>query len=139
MDEEGQVVVQGDWRATELGKSQPAILPSSRLQDPRRGAVNRGTAGFWVPIFCANCGTDGGLVPEENRDFACYLCQPCADRHGEIANAMLVPDEVFWEKVNQHQFEKYGRVLQPGEIAEALKDPQSDFSKLAKDRPRFGG
>lgn len=113
------------------------ILPSSRLVS-KHIAVNRGLAGSWVPIFCANCGVDGGMVPEENKDFAFYLCQPCADKWGAIAGTLAVPDEVFWEKVKQHQLECYGRELEVDEIVELLTDERSGLSRLAKDRPRFG-
>ena len=45
----------------------------------------------------------------------------------------VVP-KVFWEKVNQAQLEKYGRILSPNEIVEALKDEQHFLTKLSRER-----
>ena len=114
----------------------PEILPDSRMKNPTRAVRDR-FAGFglnWIPIYCANCGADGGLVPEENCDFAFYLCQPCADRWGKIAGTMMVPDEVFFARVKSVQIEKYGRELTPPEVLMELQDESSVLSKLAKER-----
>lgn len=88
----------------------------------------------WIKIYCANCGCDGGMVPEETKKFAFYLCDPCGAKWEPLANTMLVPDEVFWEKVKTEQLERYGRELQPFEVVEALKDDNHILSKLARDR-----
>lgn len=92
----------------------------------------------WVPIYCANCGADGGLVPEENCDFAFYLCDEkannCAAKWGNWEGTYLEPDAIFWMKVKQEQIERYGRELSPPEMVEALKDATHPMSKLAKDR-----
>lgn len=53
---------------------------------------------LWVPIYCANCGAEGGRVPEENCKFAFWLCENCFQTHGKIAGTMSMPDEVFWAK-----------------------------------------
>lgn len=108
------------------------ILPDSRPQVAR--AVKAYRALNWVPIFCANCGADGGMVPEENMTFAFYLCQPCADRWGAIAGTYMEPDEVFWKKVHDAMMEKFGRILTPEEQALALQDENHILSKLAKER-----
>jgi hypothetical protein len=54
----------------------PDTLPDSRLKQSK-GLVHGGPAGQfrmnWVPIYCANCGAAGGLVPEENKTFAFWL------------------------------------------------------------------
>jgi hypothetical protein len=47
---------------------------------------------------------------------------------------MLVPDEVFWKKVEDAQLEKYGRILETYEQVEMLKDGSSLLSKLARGR-----
>lgn len=116
------------------------VLPDSRAK-VIRGAVNRAGA-WWVPIACANCGCDGGLVPEENMTFAFYLCPGCYEKWGAITGTMVTPDEVFWKEVHHLQLEKYGRILQPGEIAAELDNPESVLSRLAKARtsltPRGG-
>jgi len=98
------------------------ILPDSRLHVPKR--VVRGehkTANYknmlnWVPIFCANCGVEGGFVPEETCNFAFYLCQSCADKLPPLEGTYVEPDVVFWEKVKLAQLETYGRELAAEEI-----------------------
>jgi hypothetical protein len=97
----------------------PDILPDSRLQH-YEGKVVRGqnpanpALGYmnWVPIFCAaNCGTMCGYVPEENCSFACWLCIDCAEKYGEILNAYMMPDEVFWEEMRREEEARYRRQL----------------------------
>src|SRR5438105_4877335 len=77
----------------------------------------------YVPIFCANCGFDSGMLVPEDSGFAFYLCDErgknCADRWEPLANTCLVPDEIFWQKVKEAQLEEYGRELTPEEIIEA--------------------
>jgi hypothetical protein len=117
------------------------VLPDSRLKDRDKGAIsilhpvvmNRLN---WVPIFCANCGAPGGWVPEDTTTFAFYLCNPCAEKWSPLAGTMAVPDEVFWQKVRDAEMEQYGRVLSTPEVIEALNDPESVLSKLAKERPK---
>lgn len=112
----------------------PDILPSSMLKRPK-GSVRR-PDGWWQPIFCANCGCDGGLVPEENMTFAFYLCNTCAEKLGDAAHLMMMPDEVFFLKVQEAQLERYGRLLTAEEILKALNDDSHPLAKLAKDRLR---
>jgi hypothetical protein len=90
------------------------LLPDCRAQAVPAG-VNRGVLGTWLPVFCANCGADGGLVPEENMTFIFYLCNSCAETHGQIAGTMLMPDEVFFARVAEAQLEECGRYLTPEE------------------------
>jgi hypothetical protein len=73
------------------------LLPSSKLKRPVGEKFFR--QGNWEPIFCANCGTDGGYVPKETTIHAFWLCNDCWQKHGEIAGAMTVPDEEFWKKL----------------------------------------
>lgn len=113
-------------------KDKPDILPNS-VPHERKNIVFRGGVP-WVPIFCANCGVDGGWIPEEACDFASYLCDPCAIKWGPSSTEYLMPDEVFWEKVKQAQLEKYGRELSAEEVMEQLKISDSMISKLARDR-----
>jgi hypothetical protein len=115
------------------------ILPDSRLKD-NRGTVRLPFANRmpmnWVPIFCANCGAPGGWVPEDTTTFAFYLCNPCAEKWSPLAGTMAVPDEVFWQKVRDAEMEQYGRVLSTPEVIEALNNPESVLSKLAKEAPK---
>jgi len=108
------------------------LLPDSRCSRvfTSKGVVFRYGVP-WIPIFCANCGCDGGLVPEENTTFAFYLCQGCEDKFGQIAGTYMMPDEVFWAKVKESQ-EKYGRWLKPNELAVVLESDR-DLQLLKKE------
>lgn len=112
------------------------ILPDSRLKHPVRVQRLENNLGSlnWVPIFCANCGADGGMVPEDNMSFAFYLCNSCAEKWVPLTNTYMEPDAVFWQKVREAQLEKYGRELAPSELVDVLKDDSSVISKLCKDR-----
>src|ERR1700690_610617 len=107
------------------------LYPDSRLRTAKR--VQNHVGANWIPIFCANCGCDYGYVPEENCNFAFALCQECADSLPPIEGTYEIPDEVFWRKVNDAQNEKYGRLLNPLEIAKELENPESMLSKLKKE------
>src|SRR5579862_9363720 len=111
------------------------LLPDSRTKVQKKivriGLMN------WVPIFCANCGADGGMVPEENCNFAFYLCEPCSEKWTPLVGTFMVPDEVFWEKVREEQIEKFGRLLEAHELVEILKDENNSLTKLCKDRKDF--
>ena len=108
------------------------LLPDTRLRNTKN--VVRGAGMNWVPIFCANCGADGGLVPEENCNFAFYLCNPCAEKFGDIEGTYIEPDAVFWQRVKEEQLAKYGRELTSAELVEVLKDENHPLTKLCKDR-----
>ncbi len=91
-----------------------------------------------LQIFCANCGQEGGKVIQTDWDrvknFAFYLCDPCAVKWAPLTNAALVPDEVFWSTVQEAQMDEFGRELTEPELIEALKDDHHILSKLCKDR-----
>jgi len=108
------------------------ILPDSRLARSK-GAQNRAGV-WWVPIYCAFCGAEGGFVPEENTTFIFWMCNPCFETHGEITNLYVMPDEVFWEKVKQEQIETYGRLLTLSELVEIVAADASPLATLIKQR-----
>lgn len=107
-------------------------LPDCRAQTVTGRVYHQGQC--WIPIYCGNCHTPGGLVPEENCNFAFWLCRNCEGTWGQLAGTMSTPDEVFWEKVKQAQLETYGRELTELEVVEAVKDDANPLAKLAKDR-----
>lgn len=92
----------------------------------------------WIPVFCANCGTDRGLVLESEwervKNFAFALCDPCAEKWSPLVDTYIAPDEAFWKKIHDAQMEAFGRDLTPEEIVEALKDDNHILTKLCKDR-----
>lgn len=104
------------------------ILPDSRAKITRHRVFQGGVA--WVPVYCANCGKDGGLVPEENMTFVFYQCQPCADKTGPLLDHYKMPDEVFFEKVKQEQIAAYGRYLTPEEIGAVIENNDTPLAKL---------
>lgn len=111
------------------------ILPNSL---PRERTVVEGRHDLagrigWLKIFCANCGADGGFIPEQGPKFAFYLCPPCGEKWSPLVGTMLTPDEAFWRLVEQEQMEQYGRELAPEEVVEVLQENTS-LAKLAKDR-----
>lgn len=108
------------------------VLPNSVPREIKGFTMRNGIP--WINIFCANCGCDGGQIPEDTKDFAFYLCVACGEKWAPLAGTYLVPDEVFWEKVKQVQLDEYGRILQDYEIIEALKDGNHVLSKLVKER-----
>ena len=112
------------------------VLPDSRLKTDK-GRVSGWHPYFgridWVPVFCANCGKPWGNVPAENIDFACYLCDGCAEHWGTQFGMALMPDEVFWRKVHMEMIEKYGRVLTEAETTAQLQYDCNPLSKLLKE------
>jgi hypothetical protein len=107
------------------------LLPDCRLKTET--VTQRHYNLNWQKIFCGNCGKDGGWVPEETT-FIFYLCQPCADKHGQIDGTYTVPDEVFFQEVKNAQLEKFGRELSMQEQMEALSSEESVLSKLGRSR-----
>ncbi len=89
---------------------------------------------MWVPVYCGQCGNPGGLVPAENMTFVFYLCNDCFAANGEITNTMVMPDEIFWEKIKQEQLEQYGRFLSESELSEVIAADASPLANLIKDR-----
>ena len=77
------------------------------------------------------------MVPEDACDFAFYLCEPCAETHGDLAGVEMIPDEVWFARIRDAQLEEYGRELSLIEQVDELANPDSALSKLARDRASF--
>ncbi len=107
------------------------VLPNS-VARRQSGIVMRGSVP-WVPIWCANCGKPGGMVPQATATFAFYLCVPCSEKHGNIEGTVMVPDEVFWAKANEIIAAEYGRPLTELEMVKEADDPSSVISKLIRE------
>lgn len=106
------------------------ILPDSRAKETKGRIFTPG--GTWIPVFCANCGHHGGSCPEENMTFMFYLCNNCASTHGAIAGTMMMPDEVFFERLKQEQMASYGRYLTELELAKIVEEGASPLATLIK-------
>ena len=127
--------------------NKPDILPDSRIEPPKaaapadvlpesRARETKGrifTAnGVWIPIFCANCGIEGGKVPEEGMTFAFWLCRKCEITYGKVTGVMCLPDEVFWEKLKQEQLAHFGYYPTQEELAKVLEEDASPLATLLK-------
>src|ERR1700680_2509915 len=105
-------------------------LPDSRLREPKGCVIADWPLGWsWrmiggrlryarkvirlelEPIFCVNCGTPEGFVPRGIMSWVCFLCNSCAETHGQYAATLKCPDEDFWAKVASEMQAKYGRAL----------------------------
>lgn len=106
-------------------------LPDSRARE-RKGGIRGPDGNTLIPIYCANCGCDYGMVPEKMITFAFALCQPCADKFGPIAHMYQEPDAAFWERVENAQLEA-GKFLSVQELAVELDNPTSVMAKLAEE------
>lgn len=112
----------------------PDVLPNSLTRTPRSDVSMPG----WFYLFCANCGKEGGRVMDTMlpAQYAFYLCNDCVEKYGEPASFEKIPDEIFWEKVQQAMQEEYGHVLTPIEIEIELEDSGSIVSKLEREAQR---
>lgn len=125
--------------------ARPADLLAANVLPDSRPKVSRGArqlgGSWWRPIFCANCGCDGGYVPEENCTFAYWVCTPCYNDLGDVVNTYVMPDEVMWEKIKQEQLATYGRLLSNAELVQVEAADATPLAKLLKasGRPLTGG
>ena len=111
------------------------LLPDCRTRQVPAG-IPRGVLGTWLPVYCANCGADGGMVPEEHCTFLFYLCNACAETHGQIAGTLMMPDEVFYQRLLDAQLERYGRPLTPSEWGPIEADPSHPLHTLLREGSR---
>jgi hypothetical protein len=65
--------------------------------------------------------------------FVFWLCKHCAETHGEIAGTMMMPDEVFWEKLKQEQLASHGRILSEQELLDVVAADASPLATLLKE------
>ncbi len=88
-------------------------------------------------MFCLNCGCEGPRITEKQREFSHgWLCIPCGEKWEPLLGLQMTSDEVFFQRVRDAQLEEKGRPFTPAEILEALSEPHSPLSKLAKEGPR---
>lgn len=107
------------------------VVPDSRTRSgvgARRGPFGQ----MWIPIYCANCGKPGGEVPEASTTFAFWLCNPCFETYGELTSMLVVPDEVFWAKLQEAQMNDFGRLLSPEELVAIVAADASPLATLIK-------
>lgn len=127
----------------DLGHGNAHVLPDSRLKNRDFGAVMSDIdlpdgsiiRLEMIPVFCANCGKHHGYVPKENITWSFWLCQPCADKCGEIAGMMMVPDHQYWEAVKEEMIANYGRVLTHEEVETLVEHGYGKLASIAKESP----
>jgi hypothetical protein len=75
----------------------PSTLPNSLTRAPKVDHSISRPGTVWLILYCANCGHEGGRVLETelSEQFAFYLCNDCAEKHGSIAGTMMLPDHLF--------------------------------------------
>lgn len=79
-------------KANQLPDCRPQRVTRMKYGSPGGGLPTS----VWIPVYCANCHKLGGHTPEENVNFIFYLCTPCWETHGAIANTLTVPAP--WEQ-----------------------------------------
>ena len=107
------------------------LLPDCRAKNTK-GRIFAAN-GVWVPVFCANCGCEGGWCPEENMTFLFYQCNKCSEKYGDITGTMKMPDEVFWDLLAQEQLESHGRFLDHQELLQVVEEDASPLATLIKE------
>ena len=110
------------------------LLPDCRSS--KHLSIYCGVNGQWEKVFCANCGADGGMCPAENMTFLFYLCNQCAEAYGQIAGTMIMPDEVFYQKLADEQIERYHRYLTIDEWNKVSEDQSHPLWTLIKESPQ---
>ena len=106
------------------------ILPDSRTKVTKGRVFQGGTS--WVPVFCAACSKEGGLVTE-SCTFAFWLCRLCEDKHGHIAGTMKVPDSEHFRKMHEEQLEMAGRLLTHNELLQVVAEDCTPLATLIKE------
>jgi NAD-dependent SIR2 family protein deacetylase len=107
------------------------ILPDSRAKTNRGSIWTR--QGNFIPIYCAQCHKQWGMVPERMITGAFALCDPCSEKWGPIAHTYQESDAAFWRRAAECQKEEFGRMLNPFELAVQLDDLTSVLAGLANE------
>jgi len=105
------------------------FLPDSRTRE-RKGAIQT-PDGWAIPVYCANCGTPWGMVPERHMTFAFVLCDPCAETIGDVAHFHREPDAVFWDKVAHEMV--MAKIASHEDVVRETSDESTPIGKLAKE------
>jgi len=112
--------------------SVPYVLPDCRTKQSKtfRGPDNQ----EYEQAYCANCHKAGPIVLAENCNWMFWLCNVCETKWAPVAGTYAQPDEEFFKRVAEAQLEKKARSMTAMELLKELEDPNSTFSKIARDR-----
>jgi hypothetical protein len=117
------------------------VLPNSLTKDNKVDWSMSIPGREWMYLYCASCGGDMGRVLKAEipnvEEYAGALCDPCAEKYGNIPGAWAIPDALFWQKVKEAQIEHHHRELTAKEVLKELDDPNSYHNKLVRDRNTF--
>lgn len=80
-------------------------LPDSRLKRLTAKTVPHKEWGTAQQIFCANCGHNGGFIPEQNSTFAFYLCDSCWEKCGHLTGVLAIPESAVRRDARLRQLE----------------------------------
>jgi hypothetical protein len=108
------------------------VLPDSRCKAATGTVAISGVN--HVPIFCMNCGVQGGLVTERGVNFVGWMCDSCQEKYPLPPGTYALPDDEHNRKVAE-EWAKLGSIER---VVEELKNDHSTLARLAKDQPRFG-
>lgn len=84
------------------------------------------------PVFCASCGVLHGYVPSDTTTFACWLCTKCATAYGPQLGYHLMPDEVFWKRVQ----EELGDGVTFNKLQALAEATWGALAKLLREKPK---
>lgn len=89
----------------------------------------------WERVFCASCGKEGGESIRADGNFAFWVCNDCHARHGAIIGGGVTPHAAFRERVAAETTRADGQPFTVADILDALHNPNSILSKLAREAP----
>jgi hypothetical protein len=107
------------------------ILPDSRCKAATNVVKIDGVN--HVPIFCMNCGIEGGLVTERGVFFVGWQCDACQEKYPLPPGTHALPDDEHNRKVAE-EWDRAGSVER---VMEQLQNERSPLSLLAKEYPKF--
>lgn len=67
-------------------------------------------------IYCPECGKCKGWIPRGIFSWVCFLCDSCAETHGEKYAKCKTPDHQFWAAVGHEMESRFGRALTGDEL-----------------------
>ena len=117
------------------------VAPDSRARNPTGCVfVQTPSGGMWMePVACVSCSREGGLVPQQNIEFICWVCDPCADKgytRDLPPGTFTSPDEHVWLEALREQVEKLGRPMTGPELVRSAESSTSPLATLLNRKGR---
>jgi hypothetical protein len=121
-----------EQHGADRGEHSMEVLPLSTLSDHTKNVIYDKRGVGWIPVFCANCGCDCGLIVAHT--FAFMQCDPCSEKFPCPEGFYRIPDEVFFAKMHAAIEDHYKRELSVWELLEEAKKGDSIVAKLINER-----